>query len=462
MQVVVRGNVDVKIFSRESSSQRRFSSEGGITESNNDTKVITSSVAEEQDKKSEINHAFSTIFLRFRNASIQHILFTDCEDAISPNSITVCSLKDFLVSYENSLLGAPYKVLGSWLSSTKKRDPYKPMLMVKISGYSPNKRKCDTEYRVEINMLPLRCYLDYNVISCIRWMAEILKKTKNIVDQPKPETHQLFFQSCSTNSIDIKIDYRATYLNLSALRKGDFCELLNIFPIDGLELTLQPASLTGVNGIERLSEMLAEIWVKDIYSNQFYRIISGITPLRGISKIGSNLQDIIRIPLSEYRSDKSLSRHISLSTKILFSSIARETLDVSHKVTKFVATTITDLAADPEQISWESSNRRYLKQNKQPKGLQEGLQEACRSVNRGCTDALESIVAIPVQQYDQTTVNGNRNGLVTTVTKLLPLAILRPVAGVVEGLSYTLLGLRNNIDPESRLNDEDVWNIDFD
>ena len=48
------------------------------------------------------------------------------------------------------------------------------------------------------------------------------------------------------------------------------------------------------------------------------------------------------------------------------------------------------------------------------------------------------------------------------IVRALPVAILRPVAGAAEALSYTLLGLRNNIDPAKRRDEEDMWNTSHD
>jgi hypothetical protein len=45
------------------------------------------------------------------------------------------------------------------------------------------------------------------------------------------------------------------------------------------------------------------------------------------------------------------------------------------------------------------------------------------------------------------------------VIRALPVAILRPTAGAAEALSYTLLGLRNNLDPSARRDEEDMWEV---
>lgn len=50
-------------------------------------------------------------------------------------------------------------------------------------------------------------------------------------------------------------------------------------------------------------------------------------------------------------------------------------------------------------------------------------------------------------------------GVLRSVIRAIPVAILRPTAGAAEALSYTLLGLRNNLDPTKRRDEEDMWEV---
>jgi hypothetical protein len=218
--------------------------------------------------------------------------------------------------------------------------------------------------------------------------------------------------------------------------------------------------------------------------------------------------------------------------------VARETLDVSHKLTMFVAQTITDLAA-PDLATAAASGataaggganaatstaaggssssgggggggganassassggvagaaaasgsgrratdtaavvssggggggggdgggsnaaaRRFMEETliHQPRGLREGLERAYGAMARELGVAAETIIAVPVRQYEQL----GPSGLITSVVRALPIAVLRPVAGLAEGLSYTILGLRNSLDPETQQDEEDLWNVDF-
>lgn len=67
--------------------------------------------------------------------------------------------------------------------------------------------------------------------------------------------------------------------------------------------------------------------------------------------------------------------------------------------------------------------------------------------------AAHTIIAIPLQELER---SGPR-GSVRAVIRALPIAIVKPVVGATQALSYTLLGVRNRIDPNLRKEEEDMW-----
>ena len=79
---------------------------------------------------------------------------------------------------------------------------------------------------------------------------------------------------------------------------GDYMQLLNLIPLDGLEITLRHIKINGCAGIGQCVDRILEAWVRDIYANQLYRVISGLAPMKGLSNIGSDLHDLLSLPLS--------------------------------------------------------------------------------------------------------------------------------------------------------------------
>lgn len=362
----------------------------------------------------------------------------------------------------------------------------------------------DLEHRLYVRILPLRCYLDEQIILFAKSLAATSTTTSTTTSTASNTTtdtttavavapsKEPYFQSIMISAVELKIDYRASTVNIAALHQGDYLQMLNIFPLDGLEITLKHVKLNGIQGIPTFLHQLGEFWVKDIYANQLHRVISGTAPFRGLSNIGHDLHELLAIPLSDYRKTGGTMKHLRRSTRTLVRTVTRETLHATQQLTMFVANAITELASDSPVTkspvlsnkiegrvgedsgsstvvrgASTSTQRRHHHSNsggtssggdhQQPSGVVEGLQQAYGSVAREVGSAAETVIAIPIREY----VHTGPGGYLKSVIRALPIAVLRPVAGVMEGISYTMLGLRNDLDPGARLDEEDIWNVDI-
>jgi autophagy-related protein 2 len=86
-------------------------------------------------------------------------------------------------------------------------------------------------------------------------------------------------------------------------------------------------------------------------------------------------------------------------------------------------------------------------------GMRDSLEHAYDSLSKGLNTAAHTIIAIPIQELER----GGAKGSVKAVIRALPIAIVKPVAGATEALSFTLLGARNLVDPDARRNWADLW-----
>jgi hypothetical protein len=125
----------------------------------------------------------------------------------------------------------------------------------------------------------------------------------------------MFFQNVWFAPIELKINYEPAPVDLSALQHGDSIQLLNLFPIDSLELTLKKIKMSGLTGFGAVLSHSIEHWVKDIYANQMHRVISGTAPFRGLSNIGTGLQNLLLIPAKEYSHSYSSSSSSSSASR---------------------------------------------------------------------------------------------------------------------------------------------------
>jgi len=283
------------------------------------------------------------------------------------------------------------------------------------------------------------------------------------VDLPTPPP-LTYFQSWKVNPLELKINYAPNPLDLRALQKGDFMQLLNLLSIDSLELSLTKVWLVGVSGAAAGFSKMGEEWVKEIYAHQMHRLLSSTGPLRGISSIGTSIHGLLLVPVQEYRVNGAVGvlKALKRESVSLLKTVTRETLTAGSKVSHFLANTLIDLVTPEGAVP---SNRRHReagggrghRNEKQPTGFTDSLDRAYEAVSREVTSTLDTIVVLPFKEYRRT---GHAGGALKCVVRAIPVAVLRPTAGAAEALSYTLLGLRNNLDPDQRRDEEDVWNVD--
>lgn len=356
------------------------------------------------------------------------------------------------------------KVVHSWVTKSKPKQLNKPFFAVSIVEYlNIHEEVSIPEIYVQLMVSPIRCYLDEHFINFVKAVASS-KTTTSIQEQPRVN---IIFGRVSINAIEVKIDYLPGYFNLSKLQDGDYLQLLNMFPLEGMELVVKKTYITsGINGIDSLLHIIMEGCINDIYSNQMHKVISGTAPFRGISNIGAGLQDLMLIPMKDYRKTGGVIKELQKGTASLLRTLTREALHASHKITMFVARGLTELTsiADPSlsNATKNNVNRKEKKssfiQNNQPSTAKIGFEKGLQSLNREVNIAFDTIVALPIKQYER---NG-AGGYTKAVIRALPIAVLRPIAGVSEALSYTLLGIRNQFDPSFKSDEEGLYKFNKD
>jgi autophagy-related protein 2 len=313
------------------------------------------------------------------------------------------------------------------------------------------------EFRIIFSSCPIRCHLTESFILFLKDLSLALIQNGDVPSSSSPSS-PAYFQLMMVSRIDLKIDYHASSVNVKALHEGDYLQLLNIFPLDGLELSLQPIRLKGLNGTSTVLNSLLELWITDIYKNQLHKVITGTTPFKGISNIGQGLTGLVYMPVTEYRRKNRLAwKQITKGTTSLVKTIVGETLNVSHHVSLFLANAITDLAnagGEMKRIDQEEEGNR--KKFSQPRNVSQGLEKAIQSVSREFSTAAETVIAVPIREFHRNGVTG----VVSSVVQALPIAVLRPIAGIAEGFSYTALGLRNSLNPVHVADEQDLWNIE--
>ena len=187
--------------------------------------------------------------------------------------------------------------------------------------------------------------------------------------------------------------------------------------------------------------------------------MTGLTPLRTLVNIGSGMADLILLPIDQYQRDGRILRGIQKGAKKFVQTAAMETIKLGTKLA--VGTQILLEHADAVLSPVDGSSarrRRRLTQNSKyaetPGNITEGVELAYQSLSENIGEAVQTIVAVPMEVYEQNEL-GETSSI--PVVRAVPVAILRPLIGASEAVRDTLLGLRHSINPMARQQMEDKY-----
>lgn len=270
-----------------------------------------------------------------------------------------------------------------------------------------------------------------------------------------------FFQSCDIRSCKIKIDYRPQHVNYEALRDGDYLEMINLFVLEGMELSLRPIKLTGIDGWFALGDECLKSWITDISQHQIHKCVASVSmpPVRSISNVGSGAADLILLPLEQYGRDRRIVKGIKRGAHSFLKTMTIETLNTASKVARGTKSILehADDVVSSDSIRRKRASRRAKRQSRkgntharylttQPVDAREGISQAYTSFSREMYTAANTIIAVPTIEYRKS----GPQGYVKSVIRAVPVAVLRPMIGATDAISRALIGVRNQVDPEMK------------
>jgi hypothetical protein len=237
----------------------------------------------------------------------------------------------------------------------------------------------------------------------------------------------------------LKIDLDTRLVELGAIQRGEVQELLKLFPLEGVELQLQPVRCECVQGSLFFNEIFPS-WVRDITSSQLHKFIAGAGPMRPLSTVGYNAANVVLLPLQEYQEGGRILHGLRKGAAGFVKSLTIESMHASSKISQRVAGSLDCLAEMGPSSRHGSMGHIALRP--QPANLQSGLKQAQESLSAGLNTAAHAIIAISLDEPLQGAI------------RAFPIAFLAPVIGAAEAASYTLLGIRNAMSPDRRYDEE--------
>jgi autophagy-related protein 2 len=319
-------------------------------------------------------------------------------------------------------------------------------------------RLASDECQVRVELLPLRCKVDQRAVRFARAFfggsqdEEVLKQKMpdwalgmHLVQPP-------LFQLFCVKRFRLKVDYSPEKIDVNALREGSYVELINLSPLDGMVLTLKKVELYGYVGFDSAVGELLRRWVQDICATQLHKFITNARPFEPVTHVGGGIFDLVVLPWEAFRSGGSITRGIRSGLASLAGAVAYETLTTTSRVTQFAADGLAKAISSQDGPTTSSTSSLSFPSRPMvtPRSLSDVTGHALESVARGVRAANYKVVIVPFREYRKS----GPSGAAKSVLKGIPVAIMAPISGATEALSYTLLGARNHIRPDIRKEEE--------
>lgn len=423
----------------------------------------------------------------------------DCQEhRPTPNQLAsslVLSVADFFMS-ETISTGHPVKMIGEWINEMDHpRDSSDGMIMLKMRTKHPRLRLSSDgklmsdESRASLEILPLRCCLNQNAL---RFVRNFFAGGGGSSSSPSDADHQesndnnisevdddvisddgiidIFFELFKVKSCKLKVDYQPESMDIHSFREGNFIELLNMCPLEDMILSLKPVEMSNLTGWGSVMNELSGRWLEDICSTQAHKFVTRASPFQPISNLSDPLAELAMVLIVPEGSLSDYFRGVVGGTTVFAGQVLLEALSTSAKLTRFAANQLnrqtvsgTSPGINGSSSSTSSSSSSSLHPPRRPRHIPRSALDttshAYESIVHGLSTANYKIITVPLREYQ---IHG-ATGAARSALRGIPVGVLCPIAGASEAISYTLLGLRNQLRPDIWKEEEaNLRGLDFD
>jgi len=373
------------------------------------------------------------------------------------------SISDFYIA-EAISNDDPIKLMGEWMNESEHpRDDSDGMIMLQIVTKHPSLRVSadgklmSDESRATLELLPLRCYLNQKALRFIRnFFAGNPRPDEDRGDvgdeamedcdaMDEDELINIFFNTFKVRPCKLKVDYIPEKMDIESLRDGNYSEILNLFPLEDMILNLAAVENYDLSGWGSVFSELTGKWIEDICSTQAHKFFTRAAPVQLLSTLGNEVADLAMVIIVPEDNASAYLKNIVGGTTSFASKVAVEAISTSAKLTKFAANQLTNKALARSPLPSRPRNV--------PRNAGDTATHAVESLMRGLREANHNICVIPLREYKQ----GGAAGAARGVMRGIPLGVVAPIAGASEALSYTLLGIHNQLRPDKRKEEENLF-----
>lgn len=410
-----------------------------------------------RDKRSYLEFIMSALNIQFN-------MYPDGDIFVSKLSI---SAKDINICDQST--HAPWKmVLGCYNSKDYPRESCSSAFMLELESVRPEPQAPLEDYRLHLEILPLQLHLDQGQLNfLISFFQNDFCNNPNLAcenenidaqstmyrsDTIADEALLPFFQKFDVKPLVLHINYIPRHFDPVALSKGNYAELLNIFPWKGIDLKLKQVSAMGVYGFNNICEIVAAEWLEDISKNQVHKLLKGLPPIKSLVAVSSGTKKLVSLPIKSYKKDRKLLKGMQRGAVAFIRSVSIEAVGLgvhlaagAHDMLLKTESALT--AIPPPLASREAKRTKDNVRANQPESAQEGLKKAYESLTDGFGRTASALIGNPIKVYNRGA--GAGSALATAICGA-PGAAVAPLSASFRAAHYTLLGIRNSLDPERK------------
>ncbi|URE12311.1 ATG C terminal domain [Musa troglodytarum] len=369
---------------------------------------------------------------------------------------------------------APWKmVLGNYQPKDYLRESHAKAFKLVLEAVRPNPLTPLEEYRLHLELLPLRLHLDQTHLNFLISFfgkdsfddtSPVPPNNLDESDMSKTSSRRFgsqtlveeallpFFQKCDVRPVVVRVDYIPRHFDAAALRRGNYAELLNLVPWKGIDLQLKHVCATGIYGWSNICETVVGEWLEDIAHNQIRNLLKGLPPIKSLSAVSSGTKKLVSLPVKSYKKEHKFLKGMQRGAMSFIKSISIEAVGLglhlaagAHEILLQTEDFLTSIpmSVPLSEIKRKKSN---VKSN-QPENAQEGIQQAYESLSDGFGRTTSALLVTPLKAYQR----GAGTGLaLATAIRGTPAAAIAPLSASARAVHCTLLGLRNSMDPEHK------------
>jgi len=170
------------------------------------------------------------------------------------------------------------------------------------------------------------------------------------------------------------------------------------------------------------------------------------------------IKDLFMMPVEQYQKDGRILRGIQRGAHSFSSSTAMSLLDFTNKllgVIKFAAEMAFDIMS-PEssvvlgKLPHPSINRNALRR---PADMREGMFNALAIIQEGMEETARTVMQNVIEDHNRRGLTGAVGGIIRQV----PSNLVRPVILATSATTNVLEGMKNQVAPDARKEEEEKW-----